>query len=114
MRGLDFSELIVWQAYLQGAILSDTNFTNAEFANTVFTDTFGGILSVSMSPTDELLAVGTTDGEIRLWEATTGSPIWTLPGQTTDWVYSVVFSPDGRTLASGSQDYIARLWDVGK
>ena len=41
------------------------------------------------------------DRTVRLWDATTGSPLRTLTGHTS-WVYSVSFSPDGNTLASGS------------
>src|SRR5205807_604060 len=92
IRGLDFSDLTIWQAYLQGAILSDTNFMNADLAQSVFTDTFGGILSVTISPKGDLLAVGTTGGEIRLWHAATGTPLWTSQEQITDSVYSVAFS----------------------
>ena len=41
------------------------------------------------------------DNTVRLWDATTGSPLRTLTGHTS-WVYSVSFSPDGNTLASAS------------
>ena len=48
---------------------------------------------------------------VRLWDATTGSPLRTLTGHT-DYVLSVSFSPDGNTLASGSRDTTVRLWDA--
>ncbi len=110
LRGYDFSHLVVWQAYLQGVMLPEVNFAHANLAKSVFTDTFGGILSVAFSPDGDLLAAGTATGEIRLWHATSGTSLQTVQ-RHTDWVRSVAFSPDGSTLASGSDD-LTFLWEV--
>ena len=45
----DFSGITVWQAYLQGMSLQDVNFSQADLAGAVFTDTFGIINSVGTS-----------------------------------------------------------------
>src|SRR6266849_422702 len=111
LRGYDFSHLILRQAYLRGVALPSVNFAHASLARSVFTEAFGMILSVTFNPSGKLLAAGTTDGEIRLWQTTDGTPLLTCQGHT-DWVWSVVFSPDGTILASGSQDKTIRLWDV--
>ena len=111
LRGYDFSGLPVWQVYLQGVNLPEVNFTQADLAGTVFTDAFGAILSVAFSPNGELLAAGSSDGQIRLWQARDGQPLLTCEGHTGA-VMSVVFSPDGHTLASGSLDQTVRLWHV--
>src|SRR5205085_1157930 len=50
LRGYDFSDLTVKQAYLQEANLPEVNFTHANLETSVFTDTFGSILSVAFSP----------------------------------------------------------------
>jgi hypothetical protein len=67
--------------------------------------------SVAFSPDGRLLASGSADKTIKLWEVATGSLVRTLSGHT-DSVSSVAFSPDGRLLASGSSDNTIKLWDV--
>ncbi|RLG04612.1 MAG: hypothetical protein DRN68_09640, partial [Thaumarchaeota archaeon] len=68
--------------------------------------------SVAFSPDERLLASGSSDKTIKLWNVETGKCIRTLTGHA-DSVYSVAFSPDGRYLASGSWDKTIKLWDVG-
>jgi WD40 repeat protein len=112
LRDYDFSHLMVRQAYLQGVNLPGVNFASADLRTSVFTDTFGSILSVAFSPHEDLLAAGTATGEIRFWHGN-GRPLSTIQGHT-DWVRSVAFSPDGKVLASGSSDRTVRLWEVGR
>jgi len=69
------------------------------------------VYSVAFSPDGRLLASGSGDGTIKLWEVATGSVVRTLSGHT-DWVRSVAFSPDGQLLASGSRDATIKLWEV--
>lgn len=111
MQGYDFSQLAVWQASMQGLTLANINFSHADLTSSVFTDVFGGVLSVACSPDGGIFAAGTTTGAIKLWRLTDGTPLSTLHGHT-NWVMSVAFSPDGKLLATGNQDGVAQLWDV--
>ncbi|PMB49125.1 hypothetical protein CEN40_05705 [Fischerella thermalis CCMEE 5205] len=111
LKGYNFSNLSVWQADLRNVKLHDVNFQNANLAKSVFADTFGGVLSVIFSPDGKLLAMGDTNGEIRLYQVSDGKQLLSCKGHT-NWVVSLAFSPDGRTLASSSVDCIVKLWDV--
>jgi WD40 repeat protein len=71
----------------------------------------GSIVSAAFSPDESLLAVGTGDGAVHIWDAATVKHISTLPGHT-NMVSSIAFSPDGSLLASGSLDGTVRLWGV--
>ncbi|PQE18235.1 Vegetative incompatibility HET-E-1 protein [Rutstroemia sp. NJR-2017a WRK4] len=71
----------------------------------------GWVRSVAFSPDGKIVASGSHDQTIRLWDTTTGELQQTLEGHS-DWVYSVAFSPDGKIVASGSHDRTIQLWDI--
>lgn len=112
LSGYDFTGQVIRHAFLQGIVLANTNFAHATFANSVFTDTFGKIMSVAVSPNEKLLAAGSANNEIRLWKFHSLVPLFTLQGHS-DWVRGIGFSPDSRLLASASEDKTVRLWEVG-
>jgi WD40 repeat protein/serine/threonine protein kinase len=67
--------------------------------------------SVAFSPEGRLIASGSRDGSVKVWDATKGETIWSLAGHRGD-VYCVAFSPDGKTVVSAGDDTTARLWQT--
>lgn len=66
---------------------------------------------VAFSPDGTLIASGSTDNLVIIWDAATGTLRHVLNNHTQT-VNSVFFSPDGQTVASASDDRSIRLWDV--
>lgn len=57
----------------------------------------------------QILASGSYDRTINLWDTSTGQELCTLTGYAS-WVHAIAFSPDGQTLVSGGGDPIIHIW----
>ena len=71
----------------------------------------GNLRVYAFSPSGKLLASGSQDRTIRLWEPVTGKLIRVFEGHR-DLVTRVAFLPDGKSIASASGDRSIRLWDI--
>jgi len=100
------NDIAIWQAS-DGSLLKSLEWGDHDF-----------ISSISYSPDGKILASGSANGKINLWNVRDGKLLTTLENPAG--VNSLVFSPDNRILASESQskngsgsiENTIRLWMV--
>lgn len=68
------------------------------------------IKSIAVSPDGQLLAVGSHNATVALWDVASHR-LRELQGHTA-WIWTVAFHPSGQFLASGSFDRTVRLWHL--
>ncbi|KAI8084760.1 WD40-repeat-containing domain protein [Halteromyces radiatus] len=71
----------------------------------------GEIWCVDWSRNTNLVASGSCDNNVKIWDGTSGELLWTLEGHTLG-VISVHFSTDGTRLVSSSIDSTLCIWDM--
>ena len=68
-------------------------------------------MSLAYSLDGKILATGSQDSCIRLWNIESGERVKTLEGHRAP-IWSLMYSPDGKTLVSGSADSTIRVWNA--
>ncbi len=69
------------------------------------------VSNLDVSPDGRMVAAGGGDGNVRVWDVSTGALIRCLTGHRAP-VMSVAFAPDGKHMVSGSRDKTVRVWDL--
>ena len=110
---------ITWIAYCQNGarMYASTAFGDVTLWTTTVTQVqklpkhASNVNHYAFNQPTSLLATGSDDKSIILWNLTTGDYWKTLLGHATT-INSLVFSDDGVLLASGGMDPMTRVWDV--
>jgi WD40 repeat protein len=71
------------------------------------------IYAVAWSPNGKLIASGSDDKTVQIWDATTGEHVYTYTGHSS-MVEAVAWSPNGKLIASGSDDNTVQVWSAGR
>lgn len=85
-----------------------------DIANKVIRNTFAGheqdIYSLDFARDGRIIASGSGDRTVRLWDIETGGSVLVL--SIEDGVTTVAISPDSKFVAAGSLDKSVRVWDI--
>ena len=68
------------------------------------------VVSVDFSPNGKLIASGSMDGAVRIWDLGSRRELWVRTNNAM--VRSVAFFPNGRQMVTGGWDQTATVWEV--
>ena len=94
---------------LQEQCQSGLRWKNAKVKN--FAQHSDAVGSVAFSPDGLMLASGSKDKTIQIWDLATGKSIRTFPGDSST-IWSVAFDSIGTKLATGTGFWRVMLWDL--
>jgi WD40 repeat protein len=76
-----------------------------------YVTTGDGQFSIAWSPRGDRLAAAYNQGEIIVWDTSTGHQLHFIQAHTSH-VRAVAWSPDGKRLASVGYDRYVKIWDA--
>jgi WD40 repeat protein len=111
LTGLDLGGLSILQADLRNVSLAQVNLQQANLVNSVFAESIGDIYIVAISPNNQFIATGGSDGKIGLWEVGSSQKLLNFKAHEGH-ILGLVFTNDSQYLISGSFDRYIKIWDV--
>src|SRR5262249_31013856 len=69
------------------------------------------VRAVAVSPDGKLLASGSADQTVRVWELASGRELFVLEGHPKE-ITALAFLPDSKTLISADEDSTLKLWNA--
>ena len=119
LRGLDLSQLYFRQLFLRGVTLPQADLSHTAIVESVFTEPFGLVYAVAVSPDGRCVAAGTSEGAIYLWQTQDQQLVQVIHVHTQP-VLKLAFVQrtnglgDVETLlASTSDDGTVGVWSLG-
>ncbi|MEZ4705571.1 MAG: BTAD domain-containing putative transcriptional regulator [Caldilineaceae bacterium] len=113
LAGVDLSGICLWQADLRNQNAVHLNLADADLSDAVFTQTFGRVEAVAVSPDGQRFAIGGDGGYLRIYETASRQFLLALPGHTHT-VTGLAFGPDSNLMTSASHDGTVRLWNLDR
>lgn len=120
LRAADFQNLDLYRtnfshsdlrtANFNHSILIEANFTVAHLEDVSLGEN-NAIYGIDASPDENTLAIGGSDGIVKIWNITSKEYEARLSGHANN-VKAVAYSPGGQYLVSGGIDHSVRVWNV--
>jgi WD40 repeat protein len=112
LTGLNLVGLSIRQADLRDVSLPRVNLAGANLATSLFSESIGDIYQVVISPDDQLVATGGSDGMILVWSIATGQNLLNIKAHN-GYSFGLVFTSDSKKLISaGVDDQYLKIWDL--
>ncbi|QRV93672.1 hypothetical protein RhiJN_21690 [Ceratobasidium sp. AG-Ba] len=70
------------------------------------------VASMVASPSGQIIATGSHNGTVCIWEVFSGRALVGPFQAHADWVRCIAFSPDGNRVVTGSDDQTVSVWDA--
>lgn len=111
LRETDLSHLMLRGISLQGIEMQDASLAHGFLLDSVFTEAFDVVITVTTSSRSDYWAASSRRGEVRIWTEH-GLVLHRAWRAHLDLIMALAFSSDGQKLATGSWDRSVKVWDV--